>query len=337
MRPGWVRKVGRRTIGRTRERAASSTARTFSKAWGVWATTSPGPTSSPAGCAPTCPATTTSSPPGAIMPCEYTPNVGPSVFEVTALTASPGSAEPNVLEIGGVAVDAARGRRDPVCDLAALGHRLHQAAHVGLILLGGEPVSMARVPLRLADHSAVRRHLDLREGADRTPEAAVGQGEREVDAVALDDLVPAVHPALAVRDVVVAQPLVEPDQRALLAGDDLVPGERRHRVGAVLEPVVVLLLGLLEAALEAHGVEIGRVGRDLGAEQVERDRAVEVDVLLDSGQVDPAVAPHVVGLVLAHDLARPLHDAPHPALPHEHVVGFLGKHEATRARHPLEP
>src|ERR1700730_3850816 len=336
MSAAWVRKVWKRTTWRMLDPAASSTARTFSKAWRVWATASPGPTSFPARSAATCPATTTSSPPGAIMPCEYSPNAGPGVFEVTALTASPASAETNVLEIGGLAVDAAGRRRDPVGDLAALGHRLHEAAHVGLVLVGGEPVAMARVPLRLADDPPVRRHLDLREGADGAPEAAMGQGEREVDTVALDDLVPAVQPALAVRDVVVAEPLVERDERALLAGDDLVPGQRRHRVGAVLEPVIVLLLGLLEAALQAHGVEVGRVGGDLGAEQVERDRAVEVDVLLDGGQVHPPVAPHVVGLVLPHDLAGPLHDAPHPALAHEHVVGFLGQHEAAGARQRVE-
>src|SRR5713101_6959322 len=337
MSAAWVRKVWKRTIWPTPEPAASSTARTFSKACRVWVTTSPGPTSFPARSAPTCPATTTSSPPGATMPCEYIPNVGPSVFEVTALTrASPGSAETNVLEVGGLAVDAARGWRDPVGHSAALGHRLHQAPHVGLVLLGGQPVAIARVPLRLSDDPAVRRHLDLREGADGAPESAVGQGEREVDAVALDDLVPAVHPALAVRDVVVAEPLVERDERPLLAGDDLVAGQRRHGVGAVLEPMIVLLLRLLEAALETHGVEVGRVGRDLGAEQVERDRAVEVDVLLDRGQIHRAVAPHVVGLVLPHDLAGPLPDAPHPALAHEHVVGFLGQHEAAGARQRVE-
>src|SRR6266851_5403920 len=266
MSAAWVRKVWKRTIWPTPEPAASSTARTFSKACRVWVTTSPGPTSFPARSAPTCPATTTSSPPGATMPCEYIPNVGPSVFEVTALTrASPGSAETNVLEVGGLAVDAARGWRDPVGHSAALGHRLHQAPHVGLVLLGGQPVAMARVPLRLSDDPAVRRHLDLREGADGAPESAVGQGEREVDAVALDDLVPAVHPALAVRDVVVAEPLVERDERPLLAGDDLV-----------------------------------------------------------------------AGLVLPHDLAGPLHDAPHPALAHEHVVGLLGQHEAAGARQRVE-
>src|SRR5258705_6446886 len=337
MSAAWGRKVWKRTIWRTPEPAASSTARTFSKAWRVWATTSPGPMSFPARSAPTCPATTTNSPPGATMPCEYIPSVGPSAFPVIALTrVSPGSAEADVLEVSGSAVDAPRGRRDPVGHLAGLGDRLHQAPHVGLVLRGGQPLVMVRVPLRLADHPAVRRDLHLREGADRAPEAAVGQGEREVDAVALDDLVPAVHPALAVRDVVVAESLIERHERPLLAGDDLVPGQRRHRVGAVLEPVVVLPLGLLEAALEAHGVEVGRVGRDLGAEQVERDRAVEVDVLLHRGQVHPAVAPDVVGLVLPHDLAGPLHDAPHPALAHEHVVGFLGQHEAAGARQRVE-
>jgi len=92
MSVAWVRKVWKRTICCMSEPAASSTARTFSKACRVWATTSPGPTSLPARSAATCPATTTSSPPGAIMPWEYIPNVGPSVFEVTALTR--GSAQP---------------------------------------------------------------------------------------------------------------------------------------------------------------------------------------------------------------------------------------------------
>src|SRR2546427_2758746 len=43
--------------------------------------------------------------------------------------------------------------------------------------------------------------------------------------------------------------------------------------------VVVALLGLLEAPLQAQRVEVRSVGRDLGPEEVERDRVVEVDVL----------------------------------------------------------
>src|ERR1700730_11357485 len=118
------RRVWKRPAWRMLDPAASSTARTFSKAWRVWASASPGPTSFPARSAATCPATTTSPPPGAIMPCEYIPNVGPSVFEVTALTASPASAETNVLEIGGLAADAECGRGDPDDGPDALGHRL---------------------------------------------------------------------------------------------------------------------------------------------------------------------------------------------------------------------
>src|SRR2546430_13588527 len=42
--------------------------------------------------------------------------------------------------------------------------------------------------------------------------------------------------------------------------------------------------------------------------EVERDRAVEVEVLLDGRQVDRPVGPHVVRLPLAHQLACPLQD-----------------------------
>src|SRR5262245_8195694 len=175
MSDAWVRKVWKRTIWRMLEPAASSTARTFSKACFVWATTSPGPISLPARSAATCPATTTSSPPAATMPCEYIPNVGPSVFEVTGFTwMLSRSAETDVLEVGELAVDAAGGRRDPARHLAPLDHRLHQASHVPLVVFGGQPVPVPGVPLRLADHATVGRDLDLREGPDRAPEATVG-------------------------------------------------------------------------------------------------------------------------------------------------------------------
>ena len=52
---------------------------------------------------------------------------------------------------------------------------LHQAAHVGLVLGGGQPLALARVPLRLAEHPAVGRDLHLGEGADGAMEAPVGQ------------------------------------------------------------------------------------------------------------------------------------------------------------------
>src|SRR5882724_5815415 len=274
--------------------AASTMARTFSRACLVCAPTSPTATVRPSPI-PTCPATTTISPPGATMPWEYIPRGGPKRLGVTTvgmvggMAGPPPSAQPDVFEILGLAVDAARGRRDPAGHLAALGHRLHQAAHVGLVLLGRQPVAMPRIPFRLADDAAVGRHPHLREGSDGAAEGAMRQREGEVHAVTLDDLVPAVHPALAVGDVVVPQPLVERDQRRLLAGDDLLAVEADHRVDPVLQAVIVGLLGLLEAPLEPRGVEVGGIGRDLGAEEVERDRAVEVDVLLQRGQVDPAV------------------------------------------------
>src|SRR5712691_2663962 len=228
MSAAWVREVWKRTIRFMADPAASSTAWTFSKACLVWAATSPGPIRRPARSIPTCPATTTISPPGEIMPCEYIPSVGPSVFDLTGFTRPPpppGSAEANVLEVARLAVDAARRRGDPVRHLPPLGHRLHQATHVGRVLLGGQPVAMARVPLRLAHDPAVRGDLDFRERADGAAEAAVREREGEVDPVALDDLVPAVHAALAVGDVVVPEALVQRDEGRLLATDDAVAVE----------------------------------------------------------------------------------------------------------------
>ena len=119
------------------------------------------------------------------------------------------SGPPHVLEVEGLAVDAPRGRRDPVRELAGLDDGLHEARHVGAILFRGEPFVMPGVPFRLADRAPVRRHLNLGEVADGAMEGAMGQLQLEVDAVAPDHLVPARHPALAVGDVVVAQPLVE--------------------------------------------------------------------------------------------------------------------------------
>src|SRR4029453_13909348 len=162
---------------------------------------------------PTCPATTTISPGPAIMPCEYMPSGEPSVFPVTARGAmATSSGEPDVLELDGLAVDPARGRRDPAGELARLRHALHETPHEGLVLGGRQPRTVLRVPLRLAEHPAVRRHLHVGEGADGAVEGAVGQLELRGDAVLLDHLVPARDPAGAVGHVVVAQALVEGDE-----------------------------------------------------------------------------------------------------------------------------
>src|SRR5215471_20582829 len=136
--------------------AAASTALTLSRACFVCAPTSPGPMSFPARSSPTCPATTTSSPAGAVMPWEYMPSAGPSSLDVTAFGDMARLAEPDVFEVDGLAVDAAGGRSDPAREFPRLGHRVHEALHEGLVLLGGQPLAVSRIPLRLADHAAVR-------------------------------------------------------------------------------------------------------------------------------------------------------------------------------------
>src|SRR3989449_4778621 len=131
-------------------------------------------------------------------------------------------------------------------------------------------------------------------------------------------------------------PLVQGRERGMLAHPQGLPVQLRDGIGRVLQPVVVVLLGLFEAPLQAHRVEVRGVRRDLGAEKVERDRVVEVEVLLERRQVDRAVLPHVVGPPVAHQLARALHDTPHAGLAHEHVVGLLGQHEPAGSRQRVE-
>ncbi len=106
--------------------------------------------------------------------------------------------------------------------------------------------------------------------------------------------------------------------------------------------VVAGEIDLLEAALEPGVEEVGGVGRELGAEQVERQGVVQVHLLLDGGQIDHAQRPHpldVVGILdprLPHRLTGALDDARDTVLTDEHVERFLGQHEAAGARQRVE-
>ena len=168
------------------------------------------------------------------------------------------------------------------------------------------------------------------------------QRQAEIDADALDDLVEALDALGAVAGVVVAEPHVERGQRRLVDQLDLAIDELQHRIEIVFQPMVVLDRGLAEAALEAGVVGIGRVGRDLRAEQVERQRVVQVELLLDGRQIDHAERPHLVDGVRVvdtgrlHRLAGALHDAADAGLADEHVMRLFGQHEAAGARQRIE-
>src|SRR5262245_3520943 len=124
------------------------------------------------------------SPAGATIPCEYMPSGGPSSFEVIALTAMATpwrslrrrrSSEAPVTEVERLPVHTARRRRDPLGELSRLRHRYHEALDEGAVLLGGKPLVMPSVPLRLADDAAVGGHLHLGEAADGAVKAPVRQ------------------------------------------------------------------------------------------------------------------------------------------------------------------
>ena len=168
------------------------------------------------------------------------------------------------------------------------------------------------------------------------------QLESEAHADPLDDLVPAIETALAVGGVVVAQPHVDRSERGLVHALDLAVDELEHRIGRALELVVILDLGLLETALETGVEGVRRVGRDLRAEQVERQRIVQIELLLHGGEIDDAEVADLVDTARVldagrlHRLAGALNRAADAGLADEHVVRFLGEHEATGARERVE-
>ena len=97
---------------------------------------------------------------------------------------------------------------------------------------------------------------------------------------------------------------------------------------------VVLVGRLVGPALHAAREVGGRVGRDLGAEEVERARAPEVEIFLHRRQIDGAMradARRIVGAELLHHFQRALDHAADAGLADEHVVRLLREHESARA------
>src|SRR4029453_16604564 len=104
----------------------------------------------------------------------------------------------------------------------------------------------------------------------------------------------------------------------------------------VLQPVLAV------AALETRVEGIRRIGRDLAAEKVEREREREIGLFVYRRQADDAKLARLLDLVgiadprLLHRFARALDDARDAGLAHEHVVRFFREHEAAGARERIE-
>ena len=248
----------------------------------------------------------------------------------------------HILELARLVVDPHLGRRDPAGELAGLLHRLHQLGDELAVRLRGQPLILLPFPGGGIDQFAQRGGAHVAELANGAVERHVGKLEVEIDAAARDDLVPAFHTLGAVDRVVVAQAHVERGQRRLIDEPDIAVHQLEHGIGRVLQPVIVFDLGLAVAALEARIEGVRRVGRNFGAEQVERQSVVQIELLLERRQVDDAERTHardiggVVDAGCLHRLAGALDGAADPGFAHEHVVGLLGQHEAARARKRIE-
>src|SRR5476651_2848577 len=106
--------------------------------------------------------------------------------------------------------------------------------------------------------------------------------------------------------------------------------------------MIVLQLIFAEAAFETSMERVRGVGRDLAAEQIEREREMHIGLLLDGRQVDdPKLADRrlivrVVNAGRLHGLAGALDHACDAGLADEHVMSFFGQYEAAGARERIE-
>eukprot|EP00043_Microstomoeca_roanoka_P022424 m.486 g.486 ORF g.486 m.486 type:complete len:462 (-) comp217_c1_seq1:31-1416(-) len=208
--------------------------------------------------------------------------------------------------------------------------------------MGRQPVVLALVVFFARQKVAIGVEGLAREHADLAVEAFMRQLQFELDPGFLDDLVPAADTARRIAGIIIAQAHVDRGQRRHFVAHQLAVDEIPHRVGVVLQLVVVFQPVLHVAALDARVERVGGIGRDFLTEQVERQRVMQVQLLLDRRQVDDAQIADLVDVigvgdaVGVHHLAGPLDRAAHAGFAHEHVVRFLGQHEAAGARQRVE-
>ncbi len=97
--------------------------------------------------------------------------------------------------------------------------------------------------------------------------------------------------------------------------------------------MVVVALGLFVAPFQSGVVERGSITGLIGAEQINRDAKVKVQIALNGLQVNHAglaQPPGVVGFQLIHYLAGSLNNPGDARLPDKHMMRLFGQHKFRR-------
>ena len=157
-----------------------------------------------------------------------------------------------------------------------------------------------------------------------------------------NDSVPAFDAARAFSNVVVAQSRIECRQCGRLDRFEICSIVSKNGVTVIDELVIIVDVGFPVAALDTGVEETGSVGRDFGAEKIQRDSKMKVEFSLHRRQIDHTQCPDafrvigVINAVLLHRLARSFDDSADTSFTHAHMMGFFGKHKLTCPRHRIE-
>src|SRR6266436_5811685 len=246
------------------------------------------------------------------------------------------SIEANVFKVQRLIIHPPRRGSNPIRKLAELDDTAaHERLHEGMILGSRQPLGFTFLPGFLAQNSSFGADKVSREIADFTMEALVGQGQTEGNAGIVDDALPASHAVGNFLDVIITQPLIQSGQRRDRLGKDFFVYDFGHGIFRLAQDVIVFQLGFTEPPFQAAGEIIRSVRRNVRAVEIQSYAVVKIQVLLNRLEIDHAQGAHVgriIEFMFLHHFAGPLNDAADAGFADEHVMGFLGEHEAASAR-----
>src|SRR6266850_2505370 len=246
------------------------------------------------------------------------------------------SIEANVFKVQRLIIHPARRGSNPIRKLTELDDTAaHERLDEGMVLGSRQPLGFTLLPGFLAQDFSFGADKVSREIADFAMEALVRQGQTEGDAGIVNDALPAGHAIGDLFDVIIAQAFVQSGQRRDGLGKDFSVDDFEHGVFRLAQNVIVIQFSFTEASFQAAGEIIRSVRRNVRTVKIESHAVVKIQVLLNRLEINHAQGAHIRGaieLMFLHHFAGALNDAADAGLADEHVVGFLGEHEAAGAR-----
>ena len=126
-----------------------------------------------------------------------------------------------------------------------------------------------------------------------TIECFVRRAQPEAQTGLFNHPIPAPDTGHCIPDVIVAQHFIERIQQRDFAFRQCAVGDFQDVVMTILQHMVIIALGFFIAAFQTGAIESRRVRGLVGAEQINRDTEMKVQVTLDGRQINHALGAYL--------------------------------------------